>query len=131
MTWYAAHIIEVIKINEDNQPNYPVYENIVLIEADSVENALAKAQEIGRKEYDHTDDSLRVNGHPASSIFSGVRKIVECQNSISSDSTDVLEHGTEVTHLRLSIDADDLSEYISGKTVSLIYEGTLEKPKIS
>jgi hypothetical protein len=50
MTWYAAHIVMAVKFKRGEQNRFPVWENIVLISAESEEEAFAKAEERGRCE---------------------------------------------------------------------------------
>ena len=33
MTWYAAHIILAVRLKEQKQKRFPVWENVILIEA--------------------------------------------------------------------------------------------------
>jgi Domain of unknown function (DUF4288) len=47
MAWFSAHIIIYTKFKDGIQDVFPVYENIVLIEADSSETAFEKAKVIG------------------------------------------------------------------------------------
>lgn len=52
MGWYAAHVIEYIKLREGQQDSFPVTENILLIEAPSYEAAYQEALRIGKEEYE-------------------------------------------------------------------------------
>ena len=53
--WYAAHLIEYAKFRDGVQDYYPFYENVVLIEADSPEEAWDKAEQFGKdNEFDDT-----------------------------------------------------------------------------
>lgn len=94
MTWYGANIVMHVQFLEGPQSSFPVWENIVLIEADSFESATAKAIEIGRFEAQVTSEGLTWGSRPAKWVFDGVRKVV----TISSPSLGGLpEHGSEIT----------------------------------
>jgi len=44
--WYLAHIVETITV--EGNPRYAVHTNMVLVRADSPDEAFAKAEELGR-----------------------------------------------------------------------------------
>ena len=48
--WYAAHILMYVKRKNKHSGKIPVWENIVLIKAESEDAAFAKAQERGKQE---------------------------------------------------------------------------------
>jgi hypothetical protein len=78
MSWYAAHIIMAVKLKSRRQERFPVWENVVLIEAASDEEAFAKAEQIGRRNEGDDDGTFRWGGHPARWVFAGVRKLTDC-----------------------------------------------------
>ena len=47
-TWYAAHIVMYVEFEEGAQSHYPVWENIVLFNATSEQEAFDKAEKRGR-----------------------------------------------------------------------------------
>lgn len=51
MSWYAAHIIQYWKFLDGVQDSYPLYENIVLIQAEVADEAWEKANQIGYDVY--------------------------------------------------------------------------------
>lgn len=126
MTWYAAHLISYVKFVDGIQDRYPIWENVVLIQADTDDAAYAAADRIGRGEYDGTDFAWE--GRPATWSFAGIRKMIECQN-IASAATDRHDpvyrpgHGTELTYSQLQLDtAHALQKLIDGDAVAVLYE---------
>jgi hypothetical protein len=77
--WYTAHLIMFVKFKKGSQPHYPVWENIVLVEARTEDEAFAKAEGLGRSEEGDDGGSFRWGGEPAEWVFAGVRKLTECQ----------------------------------------------------
>ena len=78
MTWYAAHIVMVVKLKGAVQRRFPAWENIVLLSAGSESAALAKAEAIGRASEGDDDGSFKWGGKRATWQFAGVRKVTEC-----------------------------------------------------
>ncbi len=96
-TWYAAHLILYVRYKDGKQPRFPVWENIVLVRAASVDEAFAKAEKRGLE--DATEDpSFRWEGHPADWVFAGVRKLTECV-----DADQRPGDGTEVTYIEMEL----------------------------
>ncbi len=128
MTWYAAHLIQYFKLKDRPQSTFPVWENVVLIEADSLTNAFSQADEIGQTYYGHNDDSLRLNDQPALSIFAGIRKLVECQEIVSNDldyqkANSKPGHGTEITYIELEVNSQEaLDKLVGGNEVEVVYD---------
>jgi hypothetical protein len=81
MNWFAAHIILVVKFKDHSQTRFPVWENIVLIRADSEEEAIAKAEARGRDDEGDDDGTFRWGGKPAVWVFVGVRKVTLCEDA--------------------------------------------------
>jgi Domain of unknown function (DUF4288) len=123
MTWYAASAIVVTKLGSGEQDEYPVYENVYLIEASSPDEALQKADAIGRAN-DIDDPSLTLNGLPARDCFVGIRKLITVVNPCSGEpDKERPYHGTEVTYARYTLRSeDDIKKLTQGEPVSLTYE---------
>src|SRR5262245_54372216 len=120
MPWYAAHLIEYIKLREGVQKMFPILENIVLIEANNPEEALKEADRIGKEFYSGPDETLRLNDEPADSVFGGVRKVVECQDIWPRGDDDLPPgHGTEVSYSMFEVDIEELNDLIKGKEVTI------------
>jgi hypothetical protein len=45
MSWYAAHIVMRVKLKAGRQERFPVWENIILIQAGSEDEAFARAEQ--------------------------------------------------------------------------------------
>jgi hypothetical protein len=60
------------------QDRFPVWENIVLVEAENEEKAFAKAERHGRESEGDDGGSFRWGMKPARWVFVGVRKLTEC-----------------------------------------------------
>jgi hypothetical protein len=78
-TWYAAHIVMVAELTRAQQETFPAWENIVLIAADSEDEAFQKADAYGAAEEQVVDESFRWGGQPARWKYVGVRKLTECR----------------------------------------------------
>src|SRR5438034_10303777 len=99
--WYAAHVIMAFKYRTAPQKEIPVWENIVLVEANSAEEAWKTAEKLGREE-DDPDLSLTWNGIPTQLTFVGIRKIVSCLEGVPGDEN-VLATGTEVSYSLMTV----------------------------
>ncbi len=127
-TWYAAHIITYIACKNARQQNdYPVYENICLIEAESHDAAYEKARIIGKSYEGDSDGTLTLGNEPAEFIFGGIRKLIQCQNSaeqlISTPNNDNKPtNGSEISYSRFLVsNKKDLKKLIQGQEVVLRY----------
>ena len=107
--WYAAHILMYVKRKNPDRGAIPAWENIVLIEAASDEEALALAQKRGQDEEGDDDGSFRWDGAPAEWVFAGVRKLTLCEEPERRPQT-----GTEISYIQLELPSEqavmDLAE---------------------
>ena len=78
MTWYAAHIVMLVRFKQGQQRRVPAWENVVLIQAADERSAIAKAEAIGAAECGDGDGSFRWAGKPATWEFGGVRRLCSC-----------------------------------------------------
>src|SRR5262249_18541854 len=78
MSWYAAHLVLYVKLKEQRQDRFPVWENIVLIRAGSEEEAFAKAEQRGREEEGDDEGTFRWGGQPAQWVLAGARRPAAC-----------------------------------------------------
>jgi len=117
MSWYSAHIIQYFKLRDEPQSSYTTYENIVLSQADSTDEAFAKAETIGREEYEYSGD-LRLGDKPAISVFGGIREIVECRDNELRPGD-----GTELTWIEFELGSEEaLQQLINGDSVTVVHE---------
>ena len=109
MTWFAAHVIMYISFKDGRHDTYPVWENVILVEAETEDGAHAKAEVYGREAEGDTNGTLRWAERPASWVFAGVRKLVRCD----SDSEPPRE-GAEVTYSEIVVDTLDAVRDLAG-----------------
>jgi hypothetical protein len=118
MTWYAAHSIMYVRFKDGNQDKYPIWENVILIEASSDDEAWDKAKIRAKEDEDEKGSESFWDDRPAMIIFAGIRKIVLCL-----DPEDRPTHGTEITYSQMELDSfDSLSKFLKGEEVSVKYD---------
>lgn len=127
-TWYAAHIVTYIQFLDGSQDSYPIWENVVLIEAESDERVSEEAERIGKQVYEMPEDEMFSEGRPAMWIFAGVRKIIECRDTSvktieRSDIDPRPGYGTEATYSKMRVDSKEaLEQLVQGEPVTVVYE---------
>lgn len=124
MTWYAASVLISIKpIHHANDP-FLVYENIILIEARTSDEAFEKAASFAKEEVD-LDDGLRLDNMPAQRSFAGIRKLINISNPADSDldqDSDPPITGTEITYSLFKVaNEQDLELMAKGEPVNVEY----------
>jgi hypothetical protein len=128
MTWYAAHLILYTKFDDGIQNSYPVWENVVMIEAASSDEAYDRADRKGAAEAASSVSSgYTYDGRPATFVFAGVRKLNECLEYFDPVHLTLggsEEDGTEVTYSSFIVDTEkSLQKLVENEDVALIYEG--------
>lgn len=122
--WFCAHVIIWMKYKDGIQDEYPLWENVYLIKANTEDEAWEKAEKKGREECED-DDGLEVDGRPARWTYGGVRKLIsvidsgcfECQ--IDESMEDIIE----LTWSEFSVpDKASLDKLIDGKPVIINYD---------
>lgn len=127
-TWFAAHVVMYIRYkNTETQSDYPVYENIYLIEAETIDIAYEKANKIGKKHEGDSAGTFMWGEEPAQWVFGGIRKLIECQNSPEqliaepSGNNKPLD-GSEITYSQFIVEnRKELEKLINGQDVKLLY----------
>ncbi len=114
MSWYAAHLVLYVKLKEHPQDRFPLWENIVLVQANSEEEALAKAEHHGREDEGDDGGTFRWDGKPAQWVFAGVRKLTACQ-----DATKRPTAGTEITYIEMEATTQALAKLLRGEPASV------------
>jgi hypothetical protein len=118
MGWYAAHAIMYVKFADGNQDRYPIWENIILIEANSDEQALDLAEKRAKEDESETEDDFTWEERPAFLVFAGIRKIISCNNPENQPT-----HGTEISYSQIEVNTEEeLSKLAKGETVIVKYE---------
>lgn len=118
MPWFAASAVMFVKYKDGNQNNYPVWENVHLIQATTPEVAQEKA--IRRAKEDEGDDSgsFTWNQRPATWVFAGFRKILAVSHPGDADELD----GAEVTFSEFELSTEaELSALVNGEDVRVLY----------
>lgn len=115
MTWFAAHVVMYVKWKDGPQKRFPVWENVVLLKAESEDEAFDKAEQHGREGEGDDDGSFRWGGHPATWVFAGVRKLTACANADKRPND-----GTEITYTELEVDSPEaVRKLVEGQAVSV------------
>ena len=120
--WYCAHVIMAVKLTAGNQKEFPVWENVLLLEADSGEAAEARATQIAREQEALLASSgMQYEGEPAREVFVGIRKTIEVSNSTDAPTGGL--DGSEATYSQFVVhDEDSLMRLARGEPVSVLYE---------
>lgn len=119
-THYAAHLIMAVRFRDPPQDGIPFYENVVLIDAESADEAWAKAEELGREDAADDDLSFCWGDRPARWEFVGVRKVITCEPRGLDDR---IGPGAELTYSQMSVRSeDDLKKLVEGEPVEVTYE---------
>lgn len=118
MPWYAAHIVMSVRFKDGTQDTYPLWENIVLLEAGSDEEAERKAELKGREGEGDSDGSFRWEDRPATWVFAGVRKVIVCEDPHAPPGD-----GIEITYSEMAVDDEEsLAKLVRGEPVTVRYE---------
>lgn len=111
MTWYAAHI--VMQMAMTGRKDVAAYENIVLLQAETVDEALDKADEIGRSSEGDSNGTLEWDT-PARMVYRGTRRLVSISHPTDVDNNPTDE--CEVTYLQLQLDNEEaLDRFMEGE----------------
>ena len=126
MTWFVAHVVMSVRFKDGGQDRFPVWENIILIEARTESEAWEKAIVRGKEDAGDSNNTFTWDGRAAEWIYSGIRKIV-----ISDYLGARPESGTEVTYSEFEVaTAEDLESLVAGRSVKVVYvaEASDEEP---
>lgn len=111
--WFSAHVVMYFKFQDGPQELFPIYENVILVQAKDDAEALAKAENAGRQSEDPT---CKYDGRAATLTFAGVRKMISCEFSQAP------ADGEEATYSQFTVkDAAALSLFVAGKPVPVEY----------
>ncbi|TYQ30552.1 DUF4288 domain-containing protein [Pseudanabaena sp. UWO310] len=117
MKWYAAHAIMYVKFRDANQDKYPIWENIILIQASSNDEAWEKAKIRAKEDEDDESSENTWENRPAIFLLAGIRKIVLCMDE-ENEPTD----GTEISYSQMELDSwDSLLKFLKGEMISIKY----------
>lgn len=111
MPWYAAHAVLLVVFRDGNQDRFPVWENIYLVNAGSIEEGFSAAKFIALQAMGDDDPTFTWSGRPARWEFKGIRMLIRCD----SDDGDELVSGAEATYLQMEFKrSTDLEDFIAG-----------------
>src|SRR5687768_14840559 len=113
--WYAAHLLMYVKRKNHSEGKVPVWDNIVLIEADTEELAFAKASERGKRDEGDDDGTFRWDGEPAEWVFAGIRKLTLCENAEERPGD-----GTEISYSEMEVGSEEaIQKLLAGQPTSV------------
>lgn len=124
--WFAAHVILLARFKDGNQDSFPVWENIILIEAESADEAWEKAERNGAESASVGEFSF--DDRPAYWEFAGVRKLLQIGTM---DPQERMpggheENGIEATYSAFTLkNEEDVRKLVDNQAVELIYERVL------
>jgi hypothetical protein len=115
MSWYAAHLLMSVRVKDGPQDRIPLWENIVLFQAESEDEAFAKAEQRGRVGEGDEDGSFRWGGKPARWVFAGVHKLTEFQ-----DPDERPCDGTEVSYIEMEAGSEaEIENLLNGEPATI------------
>ncbi len=117
MAWYAAHVVMGIQFKEGQQDKYPFWENIILIQADTVDEAFEKTERRARADEGDSQGTFTHEGRPARWVFGGIRRLVACV-----DYDERPTDGTEISYSEMEVATEaDWLKVINGEAVTVWY----------
>lgn len=120
MAWFAAHILVYFRCKDGEQTAFDLWENIVLIQAETVAETMAKAHKHGKEAEGDSGGTLTSFGKPSEMAFAGVRKLM-----IISDSGKRPEDGAEITFSTFTVQTQDhINRLVRDETVRVIYQSS-------
>ncbi len=114
-----------VVFTENIQEDFPVYENIVLVDAADPEEAEKAARQFGIDAEGTSQGTMTWDGKKACLVFAGIRRLVSCVDlvnhaNLTGPETKAVGHGTEVTYFQFGLkSAADLDDFLDGKEVEL------------
>jgi len=119
MAWYIAHAIMCVRYKDGNQNNFPIWENIILIDATSNDQAYEKAIVRATKDEGDSGGSFTCDKRPACIVLAGIRKVIE----VALPEEDLCD-GKELSYSQYEVnDEESVQKIARGETVAVLYEG--------
>lgn len=113
--WYAAHAVMLIRLKSGEQTEFSVWENIILIQAATPDEAHEKAAKRAREDEGDSENTFTWNEEPAEFKFLGLRKLMECFSDEKRPND-----GDEITHNQIKFaNRDQLELYVAGEEAQL------------
>lgn len=115
--WYAASVILYLKYQDNVQDSYPVLNKIILIEAETIDQAWEKAEKMALKYEGDDNGTLICDGRRATRIFAGLREMISCD-----DTEERPTDGTELTFFKVYVDLkEELERLANNEPVHISY----------
>jgi uncharacterized protein DUF4288 len=124
--WYTAHLLMYVKRKNRSVGKIPVWENLVLIKADSEAEAFVKAERRGKQDEGDDDGTFRWAGQPAAWVFAGVRKLTLCEDAEKRPGD-----GDEISYLEMEVESErSIRDLLAGKPTAVkLTDSTAERQK--
>ncbi|ADV64029.1 hypothetical protein Isop_3472 [Isosphaera pallida ATCC 43644] len=118
MAWYSAHLVMYSMFKDGIQDKFPLREDVVLIEADSVGEAFDRAKRRGKEREGDDQGTHSYDGRASNWVFIGVRKLIECDLLVNDRPGD----GSEVSYSMLEVrDRASVQRFAKGEPVEALY----------
>ncbi len=119
MPWFAASAIMYVRFKNGAQDSYPIWENVLLVEADSAAQAEQLASERAQRDEGDSEGSFRWEERAADWIFAGIRKVV----AVAHEGEGELGSGDEITYSQFRVSSEsELKRLVAGEEVEVQYE---------
>ncbi len=119
MPWYAAHAIMYVRFKAGRQSTYPVWENVLLIDARDPVAARRKAERRAKQDEGDSGGTFRWENRAAEWVFAGLRKVVAVSHQSPQP---VPADGDEITYSEYEVaNATTLRKLVSGKSARVEY----------
>jgi hypothetical protein len=117
VAWFAASAIMYVRFKDGQQDRFPIWENTLLIEAESHSSARAKAQDRATHDEGDSGGTFRWAERPAEWVFAGIRKVTQVSHEGAT-----LGDGDEVTYSEFEVESEAaLRALATGEEVSVRY----------
>src|SRR5207253_9332362 len=112
---FAAHLGLYVKLNRPRQNRFPIWDNIILLQANSEEEACGNAEARGHDDAGDCAGTFRWGGQPATWVFAGVRKLATCDNESKRPGD-----GTEIGYFEMELaSTKEISQLVEGLPVAV------------
>lgn len=110
-------LIMFMKFQDGNQDIYRIMENVILISAETDEEAQKKVGKRARKDEVGTDRDYTYDGRPVTWEFVGLRKLISCVFPEEHP-----DDGTELTYSEMEVaDKESFDKLVNGDIVTVVY----------
>ena len=117
MAWFAAHAVMYLKLKDEPQDNFLVWENVLLVQADTPDQAEERAVARAREDEGDSNGTLTYGDKPATWVFAGLRKVLSVAHR-----ADSLRSGDEVTYSEFLLqDLASIQKFARGDDLEVRY----------